>query len=186
MHSIAGLTARANNPLPHPFRPRNNGTERDFSRMNVGQKREKAMPFVKTTFFGTRGSQVQILPLRPSLLPFQVISIRAKRSAPLRWALFAPGVLRALRDQLRRYKLVDASLSRDRPRLPMAICFFRSVRPAGDSFQGDLSLWRSFLRSVWLAGDSFLRGPSLWCGTSILWGRFSGRISQFLGEGYWQ
>jgi hypothetical protein len=138
------------------------------------------------TSFGTRGSQVQILPLRPSLLPFQVISIRAKRSAPLRWALFAPGVLRALRDQLRRYKLVDASLSRDRPRLPMAICFFRSVWPAGDSFQGDLSLWRSFLRSVWLAGDSFLRGSSLWCGTSILWGRFSGRISQFLGEGYWQ
>jgi hypothetical protein len=86
------------------------------------------------TSFGTRGSQVQILPLRPSLLPFQVISIRVKRGTPLRWGLFAPGVLRALRDQLRHYKLVDASLGRGRSRLPMTICFFRSVWPAGDSF----------------------------------------------------
>jgi hypothetical protein len=34
---------------------------------------------------------------------------------------------------------------------------------------------------VWLAGDSFLRGLSLWCGTSILWGRFSGQNLAVLG-----
>jgi hypothetical protein len=55
------------------------------------------------------------------------------------------------------------------------------VWPAGDSFQRDLSLRRFFLRSVLPPSDSFLRGLSLWCGTSNLWGRFSGQNLAVLG-----
>jgi hypothetical protein len=51
-----------NKKLPHPFRTRLE-TERDFLRTNVDENREKSTPLVKRTFFGTRGSQVQILPL---------------------------------------------------------------------------------------------------------------------------
>jgi hypothetical protein len=61
------------------------------------------------------------------------------------------------------------------------VAFFRSVLPAGDSVWRDLLSSRPFLGSVLPPGDSFLRGLSLWCGTSILWGRFSGQNLAVLG-----
>ena len=65
MRSSGGLAPNGNEKLTHPFRTRLDGTERDFLCANVEENRDKSTPFVKRPFFGTRGSQVQILPLRP-------------------------------------------------------------------------------------------------------------------------
>jgi hypothetical protein len=63
---VGGRDAGANEESPRLFRDRNSGTDRDLTAANARRNVCKCSRSWYARAVGTRGSQVQILPLRPT------------------------------------------------------------------------------------------------------------------------